>query len=222
MKNIPMFTTEYGVANLFLKNVPYSGSAFVQILSTSDCFALLQECSDFCRAVGAEKIYASGHDALDSLPIYTQILAMSRKADFTHKSDCDIALVTNETSEAWRGMYNSCMAEVPAVDFMSKSDMQRHLQVGDAYYIHCNGELLGIGIASGERIDAVAGLKPHVGEKLMGALFSTLAGETIHLQVASENRKACNLYNRMGFTVDAVLEVWYDTDNLGTVSRKNT
>ena len=32
MKNIPMFTTEYGVANLFLKNVPYSGAAFVQII----------------------------------------------------------------------------------------------------------------------------------------------------------------------------------------------
>ena len=81
MKNIPMFTTEYGVANLFLKNVPHSGAAFIQILSTSNCFELLKECRDFCRAIGAERIYASGHDALGQLPVYTKTLSMSLKAE---------------------------------------------------------------------------------------------------------------------------------------------
>lgn len=222
MKNIPMFTTEYGVANLFLKNVPYSGAAFVQIISTSNCFEFLKECRDFCRAVGAERIYASGHDALGQLTMYTKILTMSRKAAIKHMSDCKLVRVTSETSESWRDVYNRCMAGVPAADYMSKTDMRSHIERGDAYYIYRNDDLLGIGVASGENIDAVAGLRPHVGESLMYALLPVLTGETIHLQVAAENKKAYNLYSKMGFTVDAVVEVWYDTNNLEMVSRKNT
>lgn len=222
MKNISMFTTEYGVADLFLKNVPYSGIAFVQILSTSSCFNFLKECYDFCRAIGAEKIYASGNDALKQLPVYTEILSMSRKADVAYESDCILVPVMSETSESWRSIYNSCMADVPAADYMSKSDMRSHLKNGDAYYIYRNDELLGIGIASGETIYAVAGLKPHVGELLMTALFGVLSGETIHLKVAAKNRKARSLYTKLGFSLDAVVETWYDMNNFEMLSRKNT
>ena len=61
MKNIPMFTTPYGIATLILREIPWSGNGYVLIRSAweGQTAALLEECRGFCRAVGAERIYAA-------------------------------------------------------------------------------------------------------------------------------------------------------------------
>ena len=58
MRNIPVFTTEFGVASLILKEIPYTQTAYIKILSSLAPVELLEECRSFCRAAGAEKIYA--------------------------------------------------------------------------------------------------------------------------------------------------------------------
>ena len=60
MKDIPMFTTPYGVASLSLREVPYQKAAYICILSADQPEMLLEECVSFCRACGAEKVYAKG------------------------------------------------------------------------------------------------------------------------------------------------------------------
>ena len=58
VKDFPMFTTEFGVASLILKEIPYRSEAYIIIQDTQQPEQLLQECISFCRMCGAEKIYA--------------------------------------------------------------------------------------------------------------------------------------------------------------------
>jgi hypothetical protein len=68
MQDFPMFTTEYGVASLFLREIPYRGRAHIKIQSSQDPEKLLEECVSFCRVCGAEWIDAAG----DSVPPYSE------------------------------------------------------------------------------------------------------------------------------------------------------
>ena len=54
MKDIDLFTTEYGIASLILKEIPYKGEAYIRLRETQQPELLLQECVRFCRRCGAE------------------------------------------------------------------------------------------------------------------------------------------------------------------------
>ena len=60
MRNIPVFTTEYGVGSLILREIPYRQEAYIRIQDTKEPEAFLGECVDFCKAAGAERIYGTG------------------------------------------------------------------------------------------------------------------------------------------------------------------
>ena len=62
MKDIPLFTTEFGIASLTLNEIPYSRKAYFRIQDSAQPEQFVEECRDFCRAVGAEEIYATGHE----------------------------------------------------------------------------------------------------------------------------------------------------------------
>ena len=76
MRDIPMFTTEYGVASLVLREIPYRQEAYISIQSSLQPEQLLEECISFCRACGAERIYAKNHDCLTQYPVHTSIIKM--------------------------------------------------------------------------------------------------------------------------------------------------
>ena len=65
MKDIPVFHTEYGVASLFLREIPYRKRAHIKIQSSLEPDKLLEECIGFCRACGAEWIDAAGDPFLE-------------------------------------------------------------------------------------------------------------------------------------------------------------
>ena len=77
MRDIPVFTTEYGVASLTLQDIPYRGTAYIKIQSTAQPKEFLDECVDFCIAAGAERVYAAGHDFLAAYPLHTALWQMS-------------------------------------------------------------------------------------------------------------------------------------------------
>ena len=56
MKDLPMFTTQNGVASLTLREIPYQQTAYIKLQATQQPKELLEECVGFCRAVGAEKV----------------------------------------------------------------------------------------------------------------------------------------------------------------------
>ena len=47
MKDIPVFTTENGVASLTLREIPYSRKAYFRIQSASDAAMLIKECVEY-------------------------------------------------------------------------------------------------------------------------------------------------------------------------------
>ena len=69
MKDIPVFATEYGIASLVLKEIPYQSAAYVTVRDSLEPERLLEECIGFCRACGADRIYATGHSELESRPL---------------------------------------------------------------------------------------------------------------------------------------------------------
>ena len=69
--------------------------------------------------------------------------------------------------------------------------------------------LLGIGIAAGERIDAVAACVPGAGRDVVLALAHAISGETVCLEVASTNTRAVRLYGCLGFIAAKEVICWY-------------
>lgn len=210
MKDIPVFTTQYGVASLVLKQIPYQRSAYITIQDSLEPERLLEECKGFCRACDAQKIYASGHPCLEQYPLLTAMWQMQR--DLAGLRDTDAALwpVQRETMEQWRSIYNRKVVTIPNGAWMTEADCRAMLEKGDGYFVHQNGELLGIGRAQGDTIDWVASVRPGAGEDVVCALAHALTSDVIILTVASENKKAVELYERLGFLKTAEIARWFE------------
>ena len=209
MRNIPMFTTEYGVASLILREIPYRQEADIRIQDTADPEAFLEECVSFCRMAGAEKIFATGHAILSNYPMYTAVWRMQRPLEGLPDTDAMTMPVTEQTIDHWCEIYNKAMAPVPNASYMDSADGKRLLEQGNGYFVHRDGTLLGIGIASGDVIQAIASVVLGAGSDVLLALTHALSGEQVFLEVASENRKAIKLYERFGFLKTAELSCWY-------------
>lgn len=209
MRDFPVFTTENGAGSLVLKEIPYSGIAYVTVRDSSFPTNFLTECAEFCRAVGAKKVYASGHPALESFPFHTAIIRMTACMDLIPDTDACLFPVTEKTLSTWRQIYNNKMSEVDNAAFMSENAAAELLKRGDGYFVHRDGKLLGIGIAADDRIDCVVSVQPGGGRAVVSALSHALVCERITLEVASTNARAIRLYTAMGFLQTAEISRWY-------------
>ncbi len=209
MKDIPVFTTEYGAASLFLREIPYRGCAHIKIQSSLEPEKLLEECVAFCRACGAQWIDAAGDAYLEKYPLITAILGMQCEKDRIGAADACLFPVTEQTVQRWLDICNQRMADVPNAAYMDSAAGKELLKSGDGYFIHREGQLLGIGKAKGDFIDTVISVQPGMGETVVKALAECLTEETVRLMVASANERAVRLYQRMGFTVTKELSRWY-------------
>ncbi len=209
MKDIPVFVTENGVASLILREVPFKQTAYMKIQDISDADEFLKESVSFCRAVGAEKIYASGHPCVETYPQHTAIWVMAADREGLPDTDAALFPVTEKTAERWRTIYNEKMAQVPNSVYMSADEVENVSSRGEGYFIHRSGNLLGIGMASGDKITTVISLQAGAGADVVAALAQTLPSERIMLEVASANHKAVRLYERLGFCKTRELSRWY-------------
>ena len=209
MKNIPMFTTENGVASLILQEIPYRREAYVHICSTAAPEAFFRECVDFCKMAGAEKVYLTGHPLLETrYSFHTSVLRLRRALPENRESGC-LFPVQRETLEKFREIYNRRMAKVDNAATLTLSGAEDLLKRGDGYFVHDGKTLLGIGIASGGSIDCVIAEQRGAGQRVMEALFHTLSEDSVELEVASTNAPAMALYERMGFVCVEEISCWY-------------
>lgn len=209
MRDFPVFTTENGVGSLVLREIPYSGIAYVTIHDASVPKEFLEECLGFCKAVGAQAAYACGHTVLERYPYYMSVVQMSGAVDMIPESNAFLFPVTESTLNRWREIYNQKMKHIDNASYMSERAAQEMLKKGDGYFIHRDGNLLGIGIASGERIECVASVALGGGREIVSTLAHALLGERVILDVASTNTKAISLYESMGFIQTAEISKWY-------------
>ena len=209
MKDIPVFNTEFGVASLFLREIPYRQRAHIKIQSSLEPERLLAECVDFCRACGAEWVDGAGHEYLEKYPLITALYTMQCDRSAIGETDACLFPVTEITVQQWLDIYNEKMADVPNAAFMDSRDGKELLQTGDGYFVHRDGQLLGIGKANGDFIDTVIAVKPGMGETVVKALSGLLVGDTVRLMVAGANERAVRLYERMGFVKVREVSRWY-------------
>ena len=208
MRDFPVFTTEYGVASLVLKEIPYKEEAYITLLASDTPAELLKECVSFCRMCGAERVYASGHDFLADYPLQTAVLEM--ELDVQAKAVPETLVpVTDGTVGEWRRICNERMRQVDNAATLESRDEKRILESGGAYFIYYKEELLGIGWLDGTELPVVAAVRPGAGERIMKALFAKVDGKTLTLQVASTNARAIRLYERLGFRHTKEISRWY-------------
>ena len=212
MRDFPMFTTEYGVVSLLLKEIPYKQTAYIRIREVQEGFFRedLAECVAFCRMCGAEAVYASGHERLEVFPLYTAVVQMRGIARVEEEKVKCLFPVTEQTVSRWRSIYNEAMAPVDNTATLESRDEEKILSSGGAYFVHEGGRLLGIGWLEEEKLLAVAAVEKGAGEAVMHTLLSTLEGLPVTLEVASTNERAIRLYERLGFVKTGEIDRWYD------------
>lgn len=211
LKDIPIFTTDYGVASLMLKEVPYKQQAFICVrdIQPNHLEDLLDECIGFCRAAGAEHIFAAGHDDLQKYPLHTVIYEMSVSNLSMDAPEGCLWPVTEETVGRWRDIYNEKMRAVDNAATLSSFDEKKILESKGAYFIHREGDLWGIGWVEDGEILAVAASVPGKGRAVLEALMSAAGCDRFRLEVASTNERAIRLYESMGFLKTSERNRWY-------------
>lgn len=209
MKDIPVFSTPNGVASLILREIPSQQTAYVHIQSSLEPKNLVEECAGFCRAIGAERIYATGHEFLEIFPLYTSILQMQCPRDNLEETDAALFPVTEKTAAQWQSIYNEKVKGVPNGAWMTDTERCEMLTQGDGYFVHRNGDLLGIGRVNTEQIRFLAAVKPGAGADVVKALCCAVFSDHVTLEVASTNFKAMNLYERLGFLPCKEISRWY-------------
>lgn len=209
MRDFPMFDTEFGIASLVLKEIPYKGIAYIILREVWDPENLLKECVSFCRMCGAEIICAAGHGILESYPLYTTVLEMRGEATVDKASLKSLFPVTETTVTQWRNLYNEKMRSIDNAATMTAFDEKRIFESGGAYFVHEDGDLLGIGWLEDTELLAVAAAKPGVGRAVLNTLMSLIEGAQMRLEVASTNERAIRLYEKMGFIPTKEISRWH-------------
>ncbi len=208
MKDIPMFTTEYGVASLFLQQIPYTGIARIEILASETPEALLEECVGFCKACGADQIHGCGHAYLEKFPMVTKILEMV--GEKPEPSSAALFPVQAHTATQWRNLVNMRMSDVDGVAYITERDCAQMVKNGGAYFVHEGDTLLGVGLVEEDEIRMIASVARGRGEDVMRALSSVIPSEKVRVCVASTNLRAISLYERLGFIKTKIIKKWFE------------
>ena len=209
MKDFPMFDTEYGIASLVLKEIPYKGIAYIILREVWEPEGLLGECVSFCRMCGAEIICAAGHESLEQYPLYTTVLEMRAEATVDASALKSLFPVTEATVTQWRNIYNEKMRPIDNAATLTAFDERRIVESGGAYFVHEDGQLLGIGWLDDTELLAMAAVKPGAGREVLNTLMSLVEGAQMRLEVASTNERAIRLYEKMGFIKTKEISRWH-------------
>ena len=209
MRDFPMFTTEYGIASLTLREIPYKEEAYIILQDTLQPEELLAECISFCRVCGAEKIYARGHEIVEKYPHHCDIIEMKGQARVDASKVEHLWPVTEQTVGQWRELMNERMRTVDNAGTLEKKGEKEILEKGGAYFVHHEGKLLGAGWLVENELLLVAACEAGAGERVCHTLFSLIPDEDVHLDVASTNARAIRLYEKLGFIPTAVNRRWH-------------
>lgn len=213
MKDIPVFTGTHGVATLVLKQVPWSGCAYVLVRSVwTDAAAFLQECLGFCRACGAERVYASWE--LEELPgehAYDMLQMQMEKAALPQMDAVAVESVTRENADDFLTLFNHLFCPVPNAVAYTDKDLSRLAAEQTGFLVYQGGEPVALAEISKQALEAIA-VAPRakgLGYPLAVTVMEMVPSKTITLKVASTNEPALRLYARLGMKQTAVLSRWW-------------
>lgn len=214
MKDIPMFTGTYGLASLVLKEISATGRAYAVIRAVwnGKTEGFLQECKEFCRAVGAENVYVSyGSEELPAEPVYDMIAMEREKAGLTQGSPVELEPLTPENGQVFLEIYNTCFRDVVGASAYGKEDLLRLYDTDCAFLAKKEGAYAGIAEISETGLESIAVLPRYrgLGYDLALAVLPMVPRKTLRLKVASTNERAISLYKRLGFSAVETLDRWW-------------
>lgn len=215
MRNIPIFTAEHGLASLILREIPYSGRAYVLLRSVwnGQTQALLDECRMFCSLAGAEEVYAS--QDLEDLPAdhaYDILELRLPRADLPDLDEpVDLEPLNEDNMEEYRDVYNRCFRPVTGATAYDRSDVQRLLGQELAYLVRRDGVCVAVAERSEQGLAGVAVLPEAkgLGYGLTLTVLHQVDAPELCLRVSSDNQRAMNLYRRIGFGGNRITSRWW-------------
>lgn len=212
LRNIPLFTTDNGIASITLEEIPYRKEAYIVIQSCCSLNALLVECVQLAKAAGAERIYATGHLDLRRYTLHTEIWEMERDNDLIPAAGLHLEPVREDTLDRWTEIYNRAMDGVPNAATMTMQKKKSVLEEQNGYFVYKNSSCVGIGKAKIDRVEAIVSLEKGAGADVLSALAGSLTGDKICVEVASKNERAVHFYLKNGFKKAKVVSQWYIVD----------
>lgn len=216
MKDFPVFTTDYGVSSLILREIPYRQEAYIHIqdVQPEGLWEHLKKCVSFCRMAGAERVFASGAELPDQYPLHMAVYEMRGTAWVDPEKLEHLFPVTEATVGEFRSILNARLRAVDNAATLTAADEKKILQSSGAYFVHHDGELLGVGWLEDTKLLLVASVKPGAGERVMHTLMSLVEGADMTLEVASTNQRAIRLYEKLGFVKNREISSWYDVQSV--------
>ncbi len=215
MKNIPVFTSSYGIATLILREIPWNGTAYVLIRSVwnDQKAALLEECKSFCRAVGTERIYASWElEELPAEPAWEMRIMTRPKAGLPEpEQPLTLEPLTKENSGDYLRIYNACFREVPCAASYDRTSLEPLYGEDLAWLAKVEGVYAGVAEISKAGLEGIAVLPEYrgLGYELALAVLPMVPSTELRLKVASTNRRAISLYERLGFVCAETEKRWW-------------
>lgn len=213
MKDIPIFTGAHGVATLILSQIPWSGCGYVMVRSVwDDAKAFLDECLGFCRACGAEAVYASWETAELPAPHgYDMVQLRMEKSALPQGEPLALEDLTEENAADFLYIYNTCFLPIANAAAYGKKDIERLMGEETAYLVKQDGEYAAIAEISREGLEAVAVLPQYrgLGYDLCRTVLEKVPSTVLKLKTASTNTRALALYRRLGFGDEQITSRWW-------------
>jgi GNAT superfamily N-acetyltransferase len=218
MKNIPVFLGQNGTATLILREIPFSGKAYVLLRTVlPDCLSgLIQECGDFCRQCGAKTIFVSRDDDHTPLPLphaYDILQLAVEKSTLPTGAPFPLVPMDETNDSIYLRIYNQCFQNVSHALSYDREQLRRIYHSGQQAFLALSedGTPCGMGELHDSELAAVGLLPEHRGHgyDLTLSLLAHCEGPEITLTVASDNEPALGLYEKLGFHVTGMESAWY-------------
>lgn len=148
MKDIPVFSCPDGIATLILREVPFRGEGYILVRGVFGTLeGLLAECAGFCRAAGAERLFAAGEADFSGYPAAIRILGRRapRESLLPAPEAVRLVPVTEKTAADWAREYNARFRAVPAAESCSPAEERALAAGGEALWIWDGAERIGLG-----------------------------------------------------------------------------
>ena len=221
MNNIPVYFSKGGTATLVLREIPYTGIAYVVVRTVfpGALSELIADCGNFCRECGAKGCYLSMADgeAVELLPHSYDIYSMKGSKSLFPSAPAPFHLeqVTTQNDKTYLDLYNRCFHGVTHAMTYDYGQLQRIHRTGQKAFIvyDSHGQSCGMGELHESELAAV-GLLPEFRGKglslpLTLQLLSHCPGDTVTLTVVSDNDAAIALYESLSFRITAIESRWY-------------
>ena len=214
MKDIPLFTSDCGLATLILREIGWSGSAYVLVRSVWNgrVAGLLDECARFCRAVDAKQIFACWETAeLPARHAYDMLDMACPKSKLPPGGPVDLEPLTRDNAGDYLRIYNECFRQVPAAASYDKKSLEPLYGEDLAWLARVDGQYAAVAEISKAGLEGIGVLPPFrgLGYDLALAVMAMVPSPEVRLKVASTNARARALYARLGFAETGVSRRWY-------------